>query len=103
MVLLSAVLSTVLNSCISLTVPDWPCASMKSPTRYGLKSSTITPPAKFCNVPLRAIPIARPADANNATNEVVSIPRMPMITVIRKNVSAILTRFCRNVRRDGST
>ena len=39
-----------------------------------LSSRIITPPAKFCNVPLRAIPIARPAEASSATIEVVLIP-----------------------------
>jgi hypothetical protein len=37
----------------------------------GLNNNIITPPAKFCNVPDNAIPIAKPAAHNIAINEVV--------------------------------
>ena len=42
-----------------------------------------TPPAKFCNVPLKAMPMARPIDANMATNEAESTPSTDTITTIR--------------------
>lgn len=102
-VLLSAVFKIVLKICISFTVPDCPCASMKSPTLYGLNSKTITPPAKFCSVPLNAIPTANPAEANTATNDVVSIPNIPIMMTIKNNVSVMLIALNRNVRRDNST
>ena len=102
-VLLSGVLMIVLNSWISLTVPVCPCASMKSPTWNGLNIRIITPPAKFCNVPLNAMPIARPADAKIATNDVVSIPRMLMIVIIRNSVSEMLTRLIRKLLSEAST
>ena len=46
-VLLSVVRSFVLTMLTSLTVPENPCASMKSPALNGLKTSSIIPPAKF--------------------------------------------------------
>ena len=42
-----------------------------------------TPPAKFCKVPLRAMPTATPAEAKSARNELVGMPRMPITVTIR--------------------
>lgn len=101
--LLSTVLRMVLNIWISFTVPVNPCASMKSPTLYGFKSRISTPPAKFCNVPLSAIPIATPADANNAMKELVSIPSIEITIIIRMNSRVTLSALSMNIDRDLST
>ena len=63
----------------------------------------MTPPAKFCNVPLNAIPTAIPADANNATNEEVLTPRIPMTITSNINISDMLIRLRRKVRNESST
>ena len=55
-----------------------------------------TPPAKFCNVPLRAIPMATPALAKMAMNELVSMPSTPMTVIMSRNSSVILTNDSRN-------
>ena len=62
----------------------------------------ITPPAKFCKVPLNAMPMANPAEASNATNELVLIPKMPMMAMMRKNVSSTDTKLIRKELSDGS-
>ena len=49
------------------------------------------------------MPIARPADAKIATNDVVSIPRMLMIVIIRNSVSEMLTRLIRKLLSEAST
>ena len=81
--LLSTVFMTVLKSCIDFTLPEYPCTSMKSPTLYGFSNSMRTPPAKFWRVPLKAIPIATPADAKIAMKLLVSIPKIPIMVIIR--------------------
>ena len=43
------------------------------------------------------MPIATPADANNAANEVVLIPNAPTTETINKTLSNILTKLLRNV------
>ena len=53
-----------------------------------------TPPAKFCKVPLSAMPIAIPADANTARNELVSMPKMPTMMMTRITLSEMDTRLC---------
>ena len=45
------------------------------------------PPEKFCNVPLRAIPIATPPPASSAASEVVLTPSVPIVMTIRVTVS----------------
>ena len=81
--LLSTVSTCVLNICISFTLPSKPCAEMKSPTLKGLNRMIITPPAKFCKVPLKAMPMANPAEANKATNDEVLMPKMLTMEIIR--------------------
>ena len=49
------------------------------------------------------MPTARPADANTAMNEVVSMPSMPMMIMIRKSVSVMLTMLERKPLSEGST
>ena len=78
---------------ISRTVPDTPWLSIQSPTLKGRNSKTISPPAKFCKFPESAIPIATPADANKAANEVVSTPNLPITAIINRIVSRIFTRL----------
>ena len=70
---------------------------MKSPTLKGLNRRIITPPAKFCSVPLRAMPMATPADANRAMNDEVSMPRMLTMTMMSRNHATTLTMLVRNV------
>lgn len=103
MILLSAVAMMVLKICISRTVPLWPCASIKSPTLKGLKSRIITPPAKFCSVPLNAIPMATPAEAKRAMNELVSMPRIPIIIMTNRKLSVMFNRLLVNEKSDAST
>ena len=91
MFLLSTVTSVVLTMVTSLTVPEKPCASMKSPALKGRKTRIMIPPAKFWTVPFSAIPIAIPPPASKAANDVVSTPRAPTVTMIRIIVSAMLT------------
>ena len=62
----------------------------------------ITPPAKFCRVPLKAMPMAKPAEAKSATSELVLMPKMPTMASIRKKVSKTETRLIRNEQSDGS-
>ena len=61
-----------------------------------------TPPAKFCKVPLNAMPTATPADANTARNELVSMPKMPTMMMIRITFSEMDTRLLRNDVNDAS-
>ena len=60
------------------TVPDWPATSTKSPTLKGRKVRSMTPAAKFENVPWKARAMARPAAPSTATNEAVFTPRTPI-------------------------
>ena len=92
----------VLKIWISFTLPSKPWAEMKSPTLKGRNSMIITPPAKFCKVPLKAIPIANPADANKATNELVLMPKMPTMAKMRKNVNRTDTRLIKKVLSEAS-
>ena len=46
-----------------------------------------TPPAKFCSVPLKAIPMATPALAKMAINELVSMPNTPITVMMSRNIS----------------
>lgn len=101
--LLSAVVIMVLKIWISFTVPLCPWASKKSPTRNGLNKRIITPPAKFCNVPLNAIPIATPAEAKRAINELVSIPNTLISMMTNMKFNVILTRLLINVNNEAST
>ena len=87
----------VLKICISFTTPSWPWAEMKSPTLKGLNMMMTTPPAKFCKVPLKAIPMAKPAEARRATSEEVLTPRIPIIMIINTKFSTTETRFERNL------
>ena len=73
-VLFSGVSSTVVKIWISFTEPNSPCASIRSPTLYGLKSRISTPPAKLASVPCSARPTARPAAPSTATKLVVATP-----------------------------
>ena len=68
-----------------------------------IETRIISPPAKFCNEPLNAILIATPAEANNATNEVVLIPKIPMINTIRISMSVILIKLRKKDCTEGST
>ena len=73
----------------SITLPNTPCASTRSPALKGLKASDIRPPAKFCTVPDSAIPIARPPAASSAAREVVSTPSVLMEITTSKTVIEI--------------
>ena len=75
---------------------------MKSPTLNGLNSMIITPPAKFCKVPLKAMPIAKPAEANKATSELVLMPKMPTMAMMRKKVSKTEMRLITKELSEGS-
>ena len=91
--LLSGVVRVVLTMDTVFTVPIYPCASMKSPDLKGLNARIIMPPAKFCTVPLRAMPIAIPPAARSAASEVVFTPRVLMETIISSTVRVMDTRL----------
>ena len=55
-----------------------------------------TPPAKFCSVPLSAMPMATPALAKMAINELVSMPSTPITVMMSRNSSVILMNDSRN-------
>ena len=55
-----------------------------------------TPPAKFWRVPLSAIPMATPALAKMAMNELVSMPNTPMTVMMSRKSSVILMKLNRN-------
>ena len=61
-----------------------------------------TPPAKFCKVPLNAIPTAIPADANTARNELVSMPKIPTMMMAKNTFSEMDTRLIKNEVSDAS-
>ena len=69
---------------------------MKSPTLNGLNKMMITPPAKFCKVPLNAMPMANPAEARRATNDEVLTPKMLIINIIRIKFSTTEIKFDKN-------
>ena len=75
----------------SSTVPEYPPTSTKSSALNGLNSMIMMPPAKFCTVPLSAIPMAIPPPASNAAIEVVSIPNAPIVMMMSIIVIAMLT------------
>ncbi len=61
-----------------------------------------TPPAKFCKVPLNAIPTATPAEAKMAINEVVFMPKMPITVTISIKYSTIRTMLSTNTAKERS-
>ena len=69
---------------------------MKSPALNGLNTRIIRPPAKFCIVPLRAIPIARPPPVRRAAIDDVSIPTVPIVMMTSMIVRTILVMLCTN-------
>ena len=54
------------------------------------------PPAKFCRVPLIAIPIANPEPAISATSDVVSMPNAPITIIISIIVNVMLVKLIIN-------
>jgi hypothetical protein len=72
---LSGVTIVVPKSPSSRTVPVVPPAVMKSPTLNGRRMSMNAPAAKLPSSPLHAAPIATPAPAISAANDVVWIPK----------------------------
>ena len=96
MLRLSGVVRLVLTIDTAVTVPEYPWASMKSPALKGLNASIIMPPAKFCTVPLKAMPMAIPPAASSAAIEVVLMPRVPIVMIISTTVSVIETRLATN-------
>ena len=57
----------------------------------------ITPPAKFWSVPLRAMPMAMPAEAKRAMNDEVSMPKMDTRMTMSTSHSSTLTTLVRKV------
>lgn len=55
-----------------------------------------SPPAKFWRFPLSAIPIATPADARSAANDVISTPSAPITERVRSTRRRMLTRLDTN-------
>ncbi len=68
------------------TMPTIPAASTKPPSLKGRNSANITPEEKFDSESFKAKPIAKPAAANPARIEVVSILKRPS--------SAATPEFC---------
>ena len=101
--LLSVPVIIVWKICIAFTVPNCPCASIKSPTLNGFSNKMMRPPARLFKLPLIAIPMATPADASKAANEVVSTPRRAAMAIINRIVRAILTKLSRKVFTLAST
>ena len=67
-----------------------------------MENAMIKPPAKFERFPLSAIPIATPAEANNAANEAVCTPRAPTTETINRIISTTLTKLPTKLLTDGS-
>ena len=84
---------------ISFTTPISPCASIRSPILIGLKIIIKTPPAKFPREPCSAKPIAKPADANSAAKDVVSMPTVPKTTMMSTIFKTHESKFNRNFLR----
>ena len=57
------------------------------------------PPAKFCTVPLRAIPIAIPPAASTAASDVVFTPSVLTVIMISRTVREMETRLLIKVAR----
>ncbi len=74
---LSGVSMVVTNRPISCTMPVTPPASISSPTLKGRSTSRKTPAAKLPSSPAHAEPMAMPAAASSAANDVVSMPIIP--------------------------
>ncbi|MNY34569.1 hypothetical protein D3C86_1689190 [compost metagenome] len=70
----SKVVSSVMNSPVSRTVPATPWASMYWPTRNGRSSTSMIPAAIFWSVPCSARPMARPAAPSMAMMLAVCTP-----------------------------
>ena len=81
--ILSGVWMVVPKRPTSETVPVTPPALTKSPTLKGFSITRNTPAAKFASRPLQATPIATPPAASIAANDVVWIPKIPRIAIIR--------------------
>ena len=73
--LLSGVTTLVAVMLISVTVPEVPCASMKSSTLKGRVTSSSTPPAMLERAPFTARPIHTPKEVISAVMALVSMPR----------------------------
>ena len=89
---LSAVVSVVTNRPISSTTPVTPPALIMSPVLKGRSTMRKMPEAKFDRSPDQAAPMAMPAAASSAANEVVSMPqtlRMEMISAMRKAMRSV--------------
>ena len=63
----------------------------------------MTPPAKFCRVPLSAMPTARPAAPSTAMKEVVSTPTIWITLITSITFSSVLVSPFRKGIREGST
>ena len=63
----------------------------------------ITPPAKFCAVPLKAIPMASVAAEKTAMSDVTLTPSVCTTIRIKISVSRTLTVFRMNERSETST
>ena len=98
-----AVVSFVENICMSDTTPVYPCASIRSPTLYGLNSNISTPPAKFDSEPCNAMPIASPAAPSIAMNDVVSTPAIWSTEMSNSTFSMMFMSVLRKLRNDCST
>ncbi len=66
-------------------------------------SRIITPPAKFCAVPLKAIPIASVAAEKTAMSDVTLTPSVCTTISSRISEKTTLTVLRRNDRSDRST
>ena len=62
----------------------------------------ITPPAKFCSVPCKAIPMARPMAPSSAINDVALMPTTSIAIITIIAFSSTSTRLPRNVFSDPS-
>ena len=59
-----------------------------------MKASSIRPPAKFWTVPLIAMPMAMPPAARSAAIDVVLMPSVPIMNMIRRIQRMAVTRLC---------
>gem|GEM_PF-2700863 len=85
--------NSVLNIFVFLTVHECHDTSIKSQILNGFKSNIIIHPAIFCKVPERAIPIAKPAAASIATNELVCTHKTHAAIIITKIFNDIFIRL----------
>mmetsp|Transcript_53069 Transcript_53069/g.161221 ORF Transcript_53069/g.161221 Transcript_53069/m.161221 type:complete len:211 (-) Transcript_53069:281-913(-) len=102
-ILLSSVRTVVSNSPISATFPNTSGISIRSPTSYRRKISSMTPAARSPSNPCRAKPMATVHAENTAMKDVVEMPTIEATVMSNMTLRPLLAELTTNFIKVGST